>query len=246
MDIVAVAARLLLVVGCSAAALMPARLAPSDGFIAYQPESVPAVALTNPAPATVALPVVPVEESAPFIINFQVGFHDGSRPAVEVAPPDVKFSPADRVPRSPVRVRIPSQGIDAQIVPVGITPSGEMEAPAGYDEVGWYRHGARPGEPGRAVLAGHLDSRDGPAVFFQLGSLQPGDTIEVEFDDGAGPRVFTVRELAQYPTRDAPLADIFGPLDRPELVLITCAGDFQGPESGYSERVIVYADVQTD
>jgi sortase (surface protein transpeptidase) len=182
-------------------------------------------------------------------MSSHLSFEDGLQPVLEVVPQptplDSRFNQAERVPQSPVRVRIPSQGIDAQVVPVGITPTGEMEAPAGYAEVGWYRYGARPGEPGRAVLAGHLDSRDGPAVFFQLGSLQPGDTIEVQFGDGGEPRIFRVRELAQYPVDDAPLDDIFGPVDHPELVLITCAGEFEGAELGYSERVIVYADVQS-
>lgn len=245
MDIVAIAARLLLIVGCSVAALMPSRLAPSDDFIAEQFEPAPVAALTSPAPAVIAQPSKPIEDVTPFVIDSRVGFNDGSQPAVEAKPQEVDFNLAERVSPAPVWVRIPSQGIDAQVVPVGITSAGEMEAPAGYDEVGWYRHGARPGEPGRAVLAGHLDSRDGPAVFFQLGSLRRGDIIEVQFGDGGEPRVFTVRELVQYPVNGAPLAEIFGPLDRPELVLITCAGEFEGPESGYSERVIVYADMRS-
>ena len=249
MDPVAIAARLLLIVGCSGAALLPSSLGPADSFIVGQPQSVPVVAFAGPAPAAMAWSSATTEGSTPFVMSSQLSFDDGSQPVLEVMPEptplDLRFNQAERVPQSPVRVRIPSQDIDAQVVPVGITPTGEMEAPSGYDEVGWYRYGARPGETGRAVLAGHLDSRDGPAVFFQLGSLQPGDTVEVQFGDGAGTRVFTVRELAQYPADGAPLNDIFGPVDRPELVLITCAGEFEGPESGYSERVIVYADVES-
>lgn len=246
MDPVAVAARVLLIVGCSGAALLPSSLEPADSFIAARPRPVAVTALAGPLPAATASPSATTEESTPFVVSSQLGFEDGSQPVREVVPQptplDLRFNQAERVPQSPVRVRIPSQSIDAQVVPVGITPTGEMEAPSGYDEVGWYRYGARPGEPGRAVLAGHLDSRDGPAVFFQLGWLQPGDTIEVHFEDGAETRVFAVRELAQYPVDGAPLGDIFGHVDHPELVLITCAGQFEGPEAGYSERVIVYAD----
>ncbi len=249
MDPVAIAARLLLIVGCSGAALLPSSLGTADSLIAAQPQPVPAVALAGPTPVATARPSATAVVSPPFVMNSQLGLEDGSQAVLEVfpqpAPLDLRFSQAERVPQSPVRVRIPSQDIDAQVVPVGIMPTGEMEAPSGYEEVGWYRYGARPGEPGRAVLAGHLDSRDGPAVFFRLGSLQPGDTIEVEFGDGADGRVFTVREITQYPVDGAPLDNVFGYVDHSELVLITCAGEFGGPESGYSERVIVYADVES-
>lgn len=247
MDLVAIAARLLLVVGCSGAALLPSRLGPAESFMAAQPQPAPVVALAGPAPSATVRPTTAVEKPAAFVRSSQLSFEDGSQPVADVVPQstprDLRFNQAERVPQSPVRVRIPSQDIDAQVVPVGITPTGEMEAPSGYDEVGWYRYGARPGETGRAVLAGHLDSRDGPAVFSQLGSLQPGDTIEVQFDDNADPRVFRVRELIQYPVDGAPLNDIFGHVDRPELVLITCAGDFEGSDAGYSDRFVVYADM---
>lgn len=143
----------------------------------------------------------------------------------------------------PVRLQIPDAWVDAPIQPVGVTAENEMETPDGYWDVGWYRHGVRPGDNGRAVIAGHLDSQDGAAVFFHIRDLEPGDEIRILLGGPDGERVFTVRETAQYPAADAPVEHIFGPSDRAELVLITCDGDFQGSEAGYSDRFVVYADM---
>ncbi len=144
---------------------------------------------------------------------------------------------------APVRLQIPRVGVDAPIQPVGVTAEYEMEAPDDYWEAGWYRHGVRPGDNGRAVLAGHLDSREGAAVFFHLRDLEPGDQIRILLGGPDGERYFIVRETARYPVADAPVNQIFGPSDHPELILITCAGDFHGPDVGYSDRFVVYADM---
>lgn len=144
---------------------------------------------------------------------------------------------------APVRLQIPSLQVDARVESVGVTETGEMETPADYWDVGWYRHGTRPGDNGRAVIAGHLDSQDGAAVFYDISLLQPGDQIRILLGGPDGERIFTVRETAQYPAADAPVEHIFGPSDHPELVLITCDGDFQGSDAGYSDRFVVYADM---
>jgi sortase (surface protein transpeptidase) len=49
---------------------------------------------------------------------------------------------------------------------------------------GWFTGGPMPGQLGPAVIAGHVDSRTGPAVFHRLRDLRPGDQIRVR--DGAG------------------------------------------------------------
>lgn len=234
MDLTIVAARVLLIVGSSCAALIPAQLGSSDDDLTLLSQPVLLPALTEPSPTSDHLATVVLGHSAG--MGLDAGVSDSARL-------DARFLRAEEVAMPPVRVRIASQGIDAPIVPVGISTDGDMETPPGYDQVGWYRFGARPGDPGRAVLAGHLDSRDGPAVFFTLGALQPGDTIEVQFAGGDEAQLFVVRQSAQYPVGSAPLGDIFGPSDRPQLVPITCAGQFQNRETGYSDRVVVYADV---
>jgi sortase A len=119
-----------------------------------------------------------------------------------------------------------------------------MEAPDDFWEVGWYRYGTRPGDEGKAVMAGHLDSHDGAAIFYHLGSLQPGDDIRILLGGPDGERFYRVREVAQYHVDDAPLDRIFGPSDSAELILITCGGDWLGNDAGgYTDRIVVYADM---
>ena len=87
------------------------------------------------------------------------------------------------------------------------------------------------------------DSQDGAAVFYDISQLKPGDQIRILLGGPGGDRIFTVRESAQYPAAEAPVEHIFGPSDHPELVLITCDGDFEGSDAGYSDRFLVYADI---
>jgi hypothetical protein len=156
----------------------------------------------------------------------------------------LQFSKAAPVRMAPVRIQIPDAWVDARIRTVGVTPEGEMEAPEDFWEVGWYRYGARPGDEGKAVMAGHLDSQDGAAIFYHIGNLQPGDDIRILLGGPDGERFYRVREVAQYHVDDAPLERIFGPSDTAELILITCGGDWLGNDAGgYTDRIVVYADM---
>ncbi|HET7518207.1 MAG TPA: sortase [Actinomycetes bacterium] len=78
---------------------------------------------------------------------------------------------------------MPAAGVKARVVPVGLRPDRTMEVPA-VDRAGWYEPGPRPGEPGPAVIVGHVDSRSGPAVFFRLHQLRRGDRIVVGQAEG--------------------------------------------------------------
>jgi len=129
-------------------------------------------------------------------------------------------------------------------VSLGVTPEGQMEDPEDYGAVGWYRHGPTPGEAGRAVLAGHLDSSSGPAVFYRLDELAAGDEIVVRTGGPGGELVFVVRETASFRAADVPLDLVYGAADRPELVLITCAGAFNRDARAYDERLIVVAEIR--
>lgn len=68
----------------------------------------------------------------------------------------------------PLRLSLPRLRIDADVEQVGLAPDGAMDVPERFDTVGWYRLGARPGELGNAVLAGHLDAKTAPAIFWRL------------------------------------------------------------------------------
>jgi LPXTG-site transpeptidase (sortase) family protein len=126
----------------------------------------------------------------------------------------------------------------APVVPVGVEAGGEMEVP-GADQVGWYRHGARPGDQGSAVLAAHIayDGVDG--VFRHLADLRPGDTISVAFADGAT-RTFAVTAVAQYDKSELP-EDVWARTGPAELALITCGGEFDAGADSYEDNVVAYA-----
>jgi LPXTG-site transpeptidase (sortase) family protein len=140
----------------------------------------------------------------------------------------------------PTRLVIDAIGVDAPITPVGLTPWGAMEAPEQLAEVGWFTQGAAPGATGRAVLAGHRDSIDGPAVFFDLEQLQRGDVVTIYARDGAVRLSYVVYDTELYPLGGAPAERIFGSNGSADLALITCGGDFTWA-SGYSHRVVIYA-----
>ena len=142
---------------------------------------------------------------------------------------------------APVGLVVDSLGISsAAIVDVGVEPNGEMEIP-GATEIGWYRFGPSPGEPGSAVLAAHIafNGRDG--VFRDLADIEVGDIVEVLFDDGSIDR-FEITETAQYSKDELPVDRIFAKKGPSELTLITCGGDFNRSLRSYSDNVVAYAE----
>ncbi|MEX2625662.1 MAG: class F sortase [Ilumatobacteraceae bacterium] len=141
----------------------------------------------------------------------------------------------------PARIVIPAIGVDANVIDLGLQSDGTMEVPEDFAETGWFDRGPRPGRVGPAVIAGHVDSRRGPAVFFRLGELAPGDEIEVHGEDGEIV-VFTVRELEQHPKDDFPTDAVYRGTPGPELRLITCSGEFDGEAGSYRDNTIVFAE----
>jgi len=140
----------------------------------------------------------------------------------------------------PVRMRIPALGIDTAVQWVGVDAEGRMDVPSNYTEVAWYERGPSPGTPGNSVIAGHLDSTTGPAVFYRLEDLQPGDEIITSTQDGQEYR-FVVTTSEVYDAVDAPLDRIFGNAIRPQLNLITCDGAFDQSQRQYDKRLVVYS-----
>ena len=142
----------------------------------------------------------------------------------------------------PTRLRIGALGVDAPIEAVGVDPrTGEMELPATVREVAWYRFGPSPGQAGSAVLAAHVDFKDqGPGVFFDLKTLEPGDRIEVSLEDGEV-KNFRVAARDIYRKDELPLAAVFARQGAPVLTLITCGGGFNPSIGHYDSNVVVYA-----
>jgi Sortase domain len=149
-------------------------------------------------------------------------------------------APRPRRAAAPVRLEIAAIGVRAPVIRLGLNRDGTLEVPARFDEVGWWAGGARPGERGPAVIAGHVDSRTGPAVFFRLDRLRSRDAIVVVRRDGSRVR-FVVQRIARYRKAAFPTARVYGPTRAPALRLITCSGAFDAASGHYVDNTVVYA-----
>ena len=147
--------------------------------------------------------------------------------------------PARRAPR-PVRIEIPAIGVRAPVIPLGLNPDRSLEVPSDPNRTGWWTGGPRPGEPGPAVIAGHVDSTSGPAVFYRLGELRPGTAIAVVRGDGSRVR-FRVQRSERYPKAHFPTKRVYGPTTGRALRLITCGGAFDHSTGHYVDNTVVYA-----
>jgi len=141
----------------------------------------------------------------------------------------------------PTRIEIPSIGVDAAVIPLGLNRDRTLEVPEDFAQAGWWTGGARPGQPGPAVIAGHVDSHTGPAVFYRLRELRPGATIIVDRRDGTRAR-FTVLGSERYPKDRFPTARVYGSTPGATLRLITCSGRFDRSTGHYLDNTVVYAD----
>jgi hypothetical protein len=141
----------------------------------------------------------------------------------------------------PERIVIPAIGVDADVIDLGLQDDGTMEVPSDFAQTGWFDRGPKPGRVGPAVIAGHVDDRSGPAVFYDLEKLEPGDEIEIHGEDGEVV-TFVVRETQQHPKDDFPTEDVYAGTPGPELRLITCSGEFDQGERSYRDNTIVFAE----
>ncbi|QKW27404.1 class F sortase [Streptomyces seoulensis] len=144
-------------------------------------------------------------------------------------------------PSPPTRIRIPSIRVNAPLMGLALTPAGSLDVPPAGDKnlAGWYESGTTPGERGTAIVAGHVDNTQGPAVFYDLGALKKGSRVEVDRRDG-GVAVFTVDAIEVYQAKDFPDDKVYGAAARPELRVITCGGGYSRA-TGYQGNVVVFA-----
>lgn len=189
-----------------------------------------------------AAPVVPVSVPAP------AGSSDPTR--VERSGPDIgggrpSFDVSALPPSEPVRLDVPSIEVHSDLSTVGVNPDGTIEVPAPgplYDLPAWYRYSPSPGELGPAVIEGHLDSPDGPSIFFRLGELRAGDEVAVTRADGST-AVFRVTSVRRYAKDAFPTAEVYGNTPHPGLRLITCGGGIDPATGHYADNVVVYASL---
>jgi hypothetical protein len=201
----------------------------------------------TPRPTVTPVPPTPTIDATEIMRRAAIIATLTAPTTVPTATPTPSFTSEGGIYRrsdGPITLRIPKIGVNAPVESVGLDSTGAMATPTTAFRVAWYDGGPVPGQPGNAVIDGHLDSRIyGLAVFWYLYKLVPGDTVEVEMP---GNRVltFVVQRVAVYPYDDAPLNEIFGPSDTPHLNLITCSGIFDRSNHNYDRRRVVYTKLK--
>jgi LPXTG-site transpeptidase (sortase) family protein len=156
-----------------------------------------------------------------------------------VAPPQ---SAAPKPVAAPVSLTIPLIGVQTNLMTLGLASDGQMQVPAlsMASVAGWYTGSPRPGAIGSAIIVGHIDTTNGPAVFFRLHELTAGDKIYVKRADGTLAE-FRVTSVQTYLKDHFPTEDVYGPVPDPELRLITCDGTFDYATRHYLSNIVVYA-----
>lgn len=166
---------------------------------------------------------------------------DGRRPRTDAAlitAPAVTQSAPD-----PERITIPRLGISQGMTQLSVNGN-TLQVPEDFWDVGWWSGGPAPGEQGAAVMVGHVDSLDGPAVFYGLASMRLDDRIIIRRERGRS-LVFTVRKKVLYDRNDFPAEKVYRTGGRPSLHLLTCGGSFNAQTQLYTGNVVVYAELVT-
>jgi sortase (surface protein transpeptidase) len=144
-----------------------------------------------------------------------------------------------------VAVSIPAIGVRSSLLHLGLNTDGTIQVPSVYGrpmEAAWYKYSVTPGQIGSSVIEGHVDTLQGPAVFFRLGALRPGNTIDVTLADGVT-AVFRVTGVREYPKANFPTKEIYGLASYAALHLITCGGAFDFATGHYASSTVVYASL---
>ena len=167
-------------------------------------------------------------------------------PKPTVTPTPKPVVPTATPSAAPRTIEISKIGVNAPIKPVGTKATGEMDEPDGPFDVAWFKGSPVPGDPGNAVLTGHLDWRGPPprpAVFWELKRLAPGDEIVVRTE--RGPLTFRVESSVLYETRNAPVEQILGWAMGKVITIVTCEGTFIPEGRDYTHRRVVRARLLT-
>ena len=206
---------------------------------------------------------------------------DPARPVAIPAPTVARSAQkkAERVPRPltevglslragpvavPLVLEIPSIGVTAPMVGVGVTPKNSMDAPEGnlgsptWSEAFWYRGSAVPGAISTALIAGHIDGPGGSAaVFGRVHELHAGDRITVHDTRNGLDVRFAVTTVHSYTLAEASSAEVLrlmygaGPVagtwptrssdGKSHLTLVTCSGTFDLGRGTHDHRLVVSA-----
>lgn len=181
----------------------------------------------------------------------QVGGADEVSAATATTPVSTSASPTTSlaplaqkavVPSPPVRIQIPAIGVDDDFTDLSLNADGTLEVPEDYQQVGWYADGAKPGDRNYppTIIAGHVDSFQGPAVFYDLGKLEIGDQVRITQADGTI-AVYVMYSASRFPKSEFPASEVYRDRPESEIVLITCTGGFDESARSYQDNLVVSA-----
>jgi sortase (surface protein transpeptidase) len=145
---------------------------------------------------------------------------------------------------TPVALRVPAIALDVSLSTLGLNLNGTVQVPTDIQQPGWYRLGPSPGQDGSAVILGHVDSYQGPAVFYKLRSLVAGDLVDVSLADGVSAQ-FKVTNVAQYLKSSFPDQLVYAGHGQSTLQLVTCGGAFDSQTGHYLSNIVVYTTLVT-
>jgi LPXTG-site transpeptidase (sortase) family protein len=205
------------------------------GVLLLLPARAPAASVGAPPPPTTEA-VLEVD-----------GQRDAAATSARTRPPQRADPTSVRPPASvpsgrPVGVRVEAIGVEARVIPLGLDAESRLEVPEDFSNVGWWEGGAEPGEPGPTILAGHVDSYQGPAVFYRLRDLEVGDEVVIILDGGES-LSYRVTGAQEVPKNDFPTEAVYGHTPGPTLRLITCGGPFDRATGHYQHNTIVFAEL---
>ena len=160
------------------------------------------------------------------------------------APSQSSGTPAPVKPLSrsvPSRLRIPKLHVDSPIMKLGLNADHTIQVPplSRPNQTGWWDGGPTPGEKGASVILGHNIGNGRPSVFEKLGTLKPGDRVEVTRGNGSV-ATFEITKLEQIAKSRFPTEKVYGKLSYPGIRLITCGGQFDASWGHHVDNIIVY------
>jgi sortase (surface protein transpeptidase) len=158
-----------------------------------------------------------------------------AKPTPATFAPGLKFSP-------PTELTIPTLGVDSELVRLDRNADGTVQVPESFHVAGWYQHSVSPGQIGPSVFLGHVDSKSGPGIFYGLGRLKPGDTVEVKRSDGRAV-TYVITGVRQYPKTGFPTTDVYGNTPTPTIRLITCGGAFDSATGHYVSNIVAFGQL---
>ncbi|MFC5379979.1 class F sortase [Aquipuribacter nitratireducens] len=213
----------------------------ADPAASPSPEGSRAVTAATPSPASSPSP----SPSAAAARSARVPADPAATSPSAPAPARTTIGPVDpgvavTAPLRPVGLSVPAIDLETRLIELGTEADGTLEVPDDPDDAGWFTASAVPGARGPSIIAGHVDSADGVAVFTRLGELAPGDAVAVTLEDGSM-AAFVVSSVQQFPKEEFPTDEVYGPSPVPVLRLVTCGGEFDRAAASYRDNVVVEA-----